>query len=171
MDAIANYIRIAAEHSVTLQLEELREKDRDHDKWQDHFFHRLQLRDELIEATPSAKALLLERGLDPMPLIRTTLAAECFVNRYQDEWFACHAFLMANETKPVSRDCPISMAALYELCVKKVNRVGQEVAGSNSTVRGWKNAKGFPETMTWSSVREWLNRTKDYDIGNPPTEC
>lgn len=68
-------------------------------------------------------------------------------------------------------DPPITMAALYELCVKKKNRVGVKVAGSDSTVRGWKKAKDFPPTMTWNAVRKWLNDKKDYDIGPPPTEC
>ena len=68
-------------------------------------------------------------------------------------------------------ETPISFPALYKLCVGKMNRVGQEVAGSDSTVRGWKNAKGWPEKMTWQNVRQWLTTKKDYDIGPPPTEC
>lgn len=72
---------------------------------------------------------------------------------------------------PPSADPPISLPALYELCVGKMNRVGREVAGSDATVRGWRNAKGFPKQMTWQAVRDWLNTRKDYDIGPPPTEC
>jgi hypothetical protein len=64
------------------------------------------------------------------------------------------------------------MPALYELCVKKLNRVGVVFAASDSTVRGWKKkSKDFPPTMTWNAVRKWLNDKKDYDIGPPPTEC
>ncbi len=68
-------------------------------------------------------------------------------------------------------DPPISWAALYEICVDRMNRVGQIVAGSDTTVRGWKRAKDWPEVMTWQNVRQWLNKKKDYDIGEPPTEC
>lgn len=69
-------------------------------------------------------------------------------------------------------DKPITMKAITELCVGRMNRVGVEVAGSESTVRGWKcKAKDFPQAMTWSTVRKWLNENKDFDIGPPPTEC
>ncbi len=81
-----------------------------------------------------------------------------------------HECMLLNE-RLKSEDRPISLAALYELCVGRLNRAGIEVAGSESTVRGWKKAKGFPTEMTWNNVRRWLNKKKDYDIGPPPDEC
>ncbi|HBE71805.1 MAG TPA: hypothetical protein DDW52_26985 [Planctomycetaceae bacterium] len=70
-----------------------------------------------------------------------------------------------------SGEKPISTAAIYELCVDKLNRAGVTVAGSDSTVRGWKRCSDWPAKQTWNSVRDWLNRNKDYDIGEPPAEC
>lgn len=77
----------------------------------------------------------------------------------------------ADSQLSISHDVPISNPALYELCVKRSNRVGRTVAGSDSTVRSWQRRPDWPKPQTWASVRKWLNEHKDYDIGEPPEEC
>lgn len=74
-------------------------------------------------------------------------------------------------TNAIVRDCPITIRSIYSLCVGKFNRAGGVVAGSESTVRGWKSRNLLPEPLTWQSVRKWLDENKDYDIGEPPNEC
>lgn len=82
----------------------------------------------------------------------------------------CLGMYYLAESPQQKTDFPISIPTLCKLCIKKKNRAGVVFVTAPSTVYGWQKLDGWPNPMTWNSVRAFINEFKDFDIGEPRNE-